>query len=293
MAAAEDDVHFPTSSTVGNAGSFRMDYTTPSNVRLCGGDVGNFHNSRGGVTTVYDTVPNGKRSDQQTPNISLDESLLFHVELPIPVDDDMVPTLYQRDDVSWVVLRNDDDVWGHKDGEYDCGAVHSRNVDCATPEYSDDPRSYDNWKFWRSTTPPQDIDTTPHTTYQFPQNTPLPSKSEFYAGAAQSPQDIGTNTTTTTTDQFPHNMPTSVVSALKEVLNGESYTGWKQSAKANMNAMFEDAQARDRAARDLALCDAERRYRERTEGPTWEETQRRSKEDRRRRRRRGKRHASK
>ena len=259
---ANDDVHFTTSSSVGNARSFRMDYTTPSNVRLFGGDVGNCHNSRVGVTNVYDTVPDGKRNDQQKPNISLDESLLFHVELPIPVDDDMVPTLYERGDVSWVVL-------GHRDGEYNCGTIHSRNVDCPSPEYGDDPTSYENWAL-RPTTP-------------------LPSKSEFYAGAAQSPQDIGTNTTTTTTYQFPHNMPTSVVSAVKETLNGESYTRWKQSAKAKMNAMFEDAQARDRA-----LCAAERQYRARIEG-AWEETDRQGR-DRRRRRRApttGKRHASK
>ena len=277
MAAAanttnNDDVHSTTSRCVGNAGSFRMDYKTPSNVRLYGGDVGNFHNTRSDVTNVCGNVLDGKRNDQQRTDISLDDSLLFHLELPIPVDEDMVPTLYERGGVS-----------GHRDGD-------SRNVDCPSPEYEDDPTSYRNWTL-RPTTP-------------------LPSRSEFNAGAAQSPQDIGTNTTTTTTYQFPQNMPTSVVSAVKEALNGESYDRWKQSAKAKMNAMFEDAQVRDRrlrvmnnyeqsgaAARDRALCAAERKYRDRIEG-TWEETERRGKDRRRRRASTtapttGKRHASK
>ena len=256
MAAAADDVgNFSASSTVGNIRSFRMDNPTPSNVRLFGGDVGNFYSSGGDSTNVQGSVPSGKRTDQS--NISLDESLMFHIEMPIPVDDDMVPTLYQGDDdVNWVVSRkdDDDDVWGDCG---DCGAVHLRNADCPTPEYSDDPRTYENWKFWRPTTPP------------------LPSKSEFYAGAAQSPQDMDTNNTTTNTiDDFPENMPPKVVSIIKEGLNGMSYTEWKQSAKTTMKAMYQTSQARRRAiARDLALCDAERRYRERTEGPTYEEAQ--------------------
>ena len=54
----------------------------------------------------------------------------------------------------------------------------------------------------------------------------------------ESPQDIGTNTTTTY--QFPQNMPMSVVSALKEALNGESYDSWKKSAKVKMKAMVVD-----------------------------------------------------
>ena len=277
MAAAanttnNDDVHSTTYFSAGNAGSFRMDYTTPCNVGLYGGDVGDCNNARNDVKNVRGNVFDGKGDDQQRTEISLDDSLLFHLELPIPVDEDMVPTLYERGGAS-----------GHKDGEYDCGSLHARNVDCPSPEYEDDPTSYRNWTL-RPTTP-------------------LPSQTEFNTCAAKSPQDI------TPTDQFPGNMPMGVISALKEALNGESYDSWRKSAKSKMKSMFDEAQCRDRrlrfiheyersgaAARDRALCAAERKYRDRTEG-TWEETERRGKDRRRRRASTtatttGKRHAS-
>ena len=253
-----------------------MDSSIPCNVNLFRCDARNIYSGGGDSTNVHGSVPSGKRTDQS--NISLDddddESLMFHIEMPLPIDDDMVSTVYQGDDddVNWVVSRkddDDDDVW---EDCGDCGAVHLRNADCPTPEYSDDPRTYENWKFWRPTTPP------------------LPSKSEFYAGAARSPQDMDTNNTTTNTiDDFPENMPPKIVSIIKEGLNGMSYTEWRQSAKTTMKAMQANMQARRKAiARDLALCDAERRYRERTEGPTYEEAQRREKEKEDRRKRRGK-----
>ena len=255
-----------------------MDRSTSSNVRLFGGDGGAIDNNRGDVKNVYHSLSNGASTDKQ--NISLDsENPLFHIEMPLPIDQDMESTLYHGaddDDVTWIVSRKDDD--GVSGDCNECGAVHLRNVDCPTPEYSDDPKTYENWEFWRPTTPP-----------------PLPSKSEFYAGAAQSPQDMDTDTTNTT-DDFPEDMPPNVVATIKEALNGQSYTDWKNSAKTKMNALFHTTQARSRAiARDLALCDADRRRRERLERE--EAFERRAKEEgdehrRRRRRRRHQRHAS-
>ena len=250
-------------------------------------------NNRGDFENAYHSLSNGSTIDKQTNALNHDDDddddaqrLMFEIAMPL-TDDDMTESTvylspvdneyYDNDtEVAWIVSRKDDDDRVSKECD-DCGSVHFRNVECPTPEYSDNPTAYDTWTL-RPTTP-----------------SPLPSRSEFFAGAAKSPQDMDTTTTTTTTndndddDDLPKHMPPKVKSIVKEMLNGQSYTDFKNSAKAKMKGLYQ-THARDLnpipvprygTARDLALCDADRHRRERLEREEAFE-QRRYNADRRR-----------
>ena len=267
-----------------------MDPSTSSNIRLFGMPDGASGNNRGDFENAYHNLSTGSNIDKQTNALNHDDDdddaqrLMFEIEMPLTDDDMTESTVYYGADdddneVAWIVSRKDDDDDDDRVSQEcdDCGSVHFRNVECPTPEYSDNPTAYDNWTL-RPTTP-----------------SPLPSRSEFFAGAAKSPQDMDTTTTNTTTttdnddDGFPKDMAPKEKSILKEMLNGQSYTDFKNSAKAKMKELYQTF-ARDLnpipvprygTARDLALCDADRRRRERLEREEAFE-QRRYNADRRR-----------
>ena len=266
-----------------------MDRSTSSNIRLFGMPDGASGNNRGDFENVGNSLSNGSTIDKQSNAINHDgddddaNRLMFEIEMPLTDDDMTESTAYYDNDteVAWIVSRkdadDDDDRVSHQCD--DCGSVHFKNVECPTPEYSDNPTAYDTWTL-RPTTP-----------------SPLPSRSEFFAGAAKSPQDMDTSTTTTTTtnddddDDIPKHMPPKVKSIVKEMLNGQSYTDFKNSAKAKLKELYQTRAARELmnpipvprcgTARDLAIIDADRRRRERLEREEAFE-QRRYNADRRR-----------